>query len=83
MSADVKVEILHITTAGSYSYLHAKTWEEIIESSMPKLRIFDTINEDATETENLVHYFSLLPFTFTFWTQKKWLFATQYTQNKN
>ncbi|CAF4762181.1 unnamed protein product, partial [Rotaria socialis] len=71
------IEILHITTASSYSYLHAKTWEEITQSSMPKLRIFDIINEDAIETKNLVHYFSLLPFTFTFWTQKNGLYSSQ------
>jgi hypothetical protein len=77
------VEIFFISIINNNSYLHPKGWEELIENSMPNLRIFDLnyVNEN-NENDAWFHFFILL-FDHSFWHKKKWFFTHQHDYREN
>lgn len=66
------VEVLHISTSNDDTYLEAHRWEQLIKSSLPRLRIFDLHangRSHTTDESQLTHFSS------PFWTKRQWYFA--------
>lgn len=75
-----QIEILRL---GNYDeggiYLNARRWEQLILSSMPKLRVFDIhfqvhLNNVNDENPDVTYKTILDDFSSLFWIQRKWFF---------
>jgi len=66
----INVEVLRLTTTYDKAYLDAKRWQNLIESYMPNLRIFDLFHIGSlVDVGSTCH--SLTDFQSSFWIDKK------------
>ena len=90
----LKVQILRISIIynGDPAYMDNKKWERLILSHLPNLKIFDIRHEDwrrQVTTSNEISNDNSTPldneinkFTSSFWTERHWVFAFQYSETR-
>ncbi|CAF3635086.1 unnamed protein product [Rotaria sp. Silwood1] len=72
------VEVLRLTTQFYHAYLNAKRWQELIQTHMPNLRIFDIHHEDSIEDNHILYHNLMEEFNSLFWIERQWFFAHQH-----
>jgi len=72
------IEVLRISTYNNSTYSHAKSWEELISSFMPNLRIFDIKDIYSEAMQQFLYVCLNGQFKSKFWTEKQWFFEHQY-----
>ncbi|UJR19286.1 hypothetical protein I4U23_022415 [Adineta vaga] len=70
------IQVLHITIGNGDEYINANRWEQFILSSMPFLRIFDIYINGLSDQS---HASRCYEFNSSFWLERQWFFANQYT----
>ena len=73
------IEKLRITTNYDATYSDALSWENLITSSMPNLRVFDLNHEGFVSVDNELNCDELInQFKSSFWMEKQWNFTHQH-----
>lgn len=73
-------EILHVSASDDVRYLEARRWQQLITSSLPRLRIFDLHVSGPSRTNDDS---PLTNFNSSFWTERQWYFTHEDCHARN
>lgn len=77
------IEKFSITIKSNSNDFNSNKWKQIIETSMPNLRIFDLYYIVSIQQNEERFHSNILPFNDSFWIQNKWYFTHQHDYRNN